>query len=492
MSTTEQASGIAVIGIGCRFPGNANSPMAFWEILRNGVDAITDIPADRQQLMQVYDPNPTKRPAGRICGAADLSSASTNGTPRSLASRRARPRTSIRSTGPARGGVGRRSRTAARTSMRSPVLAPGVFIGISTHEYGDIMRAGPANRHLINSHSNSGSAACIAANRISYLLDFRGPSFTVDTACSSSLTATHLACRSIDAGDCDMAIVGGVQIQLNPEIVIGFCKATMISPTGECRAFDASANGYVRGEGAGVVVLKPLAKALADGDPVYAVIVGSAINEDGRTVGLTVPSATAQEAMVREALASAGLTGADVQYMEAHGTGTAVGDPIEATALSAVLREGRGPGDSCAMGSVKSNIGHLEAAAGVAGLIKAALCVKHREIPPSLHFRTPNPNIDFEAGRLRVVTAMEPWTAGPAPAVAGVNSFGFGGANAHVLLREAPIRPMQSANGASSRSPTHRLYCDSAAQCAQPRGARRAHAGQLRRAARRTGGSGAR
>ncbi len=287
----------------------------------------------------------------------------------------------------------------------------GVFVGISTHDYGDIQMY-PANREQISSHSNSGTATSIAANRISYLYDLRGPSLTVDTACSSSLTAVHLACESLRRGECSHALVGGAQLLLTPEPTIGFCKASMLSPDEQCRAFDASANGYVRSEGVGMIVLKPLAAALADGDDIYAVVLSTAINQDGHTNGMTVPSPEAQADMLRMALARAGLQPADVQYVEAHGTGTPVGDPIEASAIGSVMGQNRAEGNRCLIGSVKTNIGHLEAASGMAGLIKTTLAIAHRQIPPSLHFATPNPAIDFDALGLRVVTSLESWPGG--------------------------------------------------------------------------------
>ncbi len=463
MSTvSERREEIAIIGIGCRFPGSANSPAAFWALLRSGTDAITDIPADRPQLSQVFDPDPSKpgrsylRRGGFADGVDQWDAGFFGISPREASHIDPQHRLLLEVAWEALEDAGQDVDRLAGTRT-------GVFVGISTHDYGDT-QCDPANRHLLASHSNSGSATSIAANRISYLYDLRGPSMTVDTACSSSLTATHLACRSLLAGECDLAVVGGVQLQLNPELTIGFCKASMISPTGECRAFDASANGYVRSEGAGAVILKPLAAALADGDDVYAVIVGSAINQDGRTNGMTVPNPVMQAAMLREALAGAGITADQLHYVEAHGTGTPVGDPLEAEALGAVLAEGRVEGDPCAIGSVKTNIGHLEAASGIAGLIKTALSIHHRELPPSLHFSSPNPDIDFAGYRMRVVTTLEPWPSGHGPATAGVNSFGFGGANAHVLLREAPpVRPRvlpQEATGSlatllplSARSP---------------------------------------
>ncbi|HZW29207.1 MAG TPA: amino acid adenylation domain-containing protein, partial [Isosphaeraceae bacterium] len=276
--------------------------------------------------------------------------------------------------------------------------------------------------------------------------DFHGPSLAIDTACSSSMVAAHLACRSLWDGECEVALAGGVNLILLPEVFASFARAGFLSPDGQCRVFDAQANGYVRGEGAGMLVLKPMARALADGDPVYAVIRGGAVNQDGRTNGLTAPSRLAQEAVLRAAYRQAGVDPGQVDYIEAHGTGTLLGDPIELAALGAVLAEGREPGRRCALGSVKTNIGHLEAAAGVAGLIKTAMALHHRAIPPSLHFSEPNPHVAFEELPVRVQRRLEAWPENGRPALAGVSSFGFGGTNAHLVLEEAPtsgmIRPV--------------------------------------------------
>jgi acyl transferase domain-containing protein/acyl carrier protein len=286
----------------------------------------------------------------------------------------------------------------------------------------------------------------------------------VDSACSSSLVAVHLACRSLCSGEATLALAGGVNLILSPTITVNFSKAGFMAPDGRCKAFDASANGYVRSEGAGVVVLKPLSRALADGDPIYAVIRGTAVNQDGHTNGLTAPNRHAQEAVLREAYRRAGIAPGEVQYVEAHGTGTALGDPIEASALGSVLAEGRHAGSRCAVGSLKTNIGHMEAAAGIGGLIKVALALKHRELPPSLHFRQPNPHIPFDELPLRVQTELTPWPEVAGRALAGVSSFGFGGTNAHIVLEgmapnAAPTAiPPAAADGAcllplSARSP---------------------------------------
>jgi acyl transferase domain-containing protein len=314
--------------------------------------------------------------------------------------------------------------------------AAGVFIGISNNDYGRIQFA---DLDRIDAYAGTGNALSIAANRISYVFDFRGPSIALDTACSSSLVAVHQACCSLRSGESTLALAGGVNLILSPAITINFSKAGAMAPDGRCKTFDARANGYVRSEGAAIVILKPLTQALADRDPIYAVIRGSAVNQDGRSNGLMAPNPRAQEAVLREAYRRAEVSPGDVHYVEAHGTGTLLGDPIEAKALGAVLALDRPPERPCLLGSVKTNLGHLEAAAGIAGLIKVALALKHREIPPSLNFEQPNPHIPFDQLGLRVQTTLEPWPAAPAPALAGVSSFGFGGTNAHVVLQEARL-----------------------------------------------------
>jgi len=310
----------------------------------------------------------------------------------------------------------------------------GVFVGISHSDYLSLLRQ---EIHLLDGYVNIGSALCIAANRLSFLFNLRGPSFAVDTACSSSLVALHLAAQSLWLGECDYALVAAANELLSPESSIGFSQAHMLSPNGRSRAFDAAADGYVRAEGAGAILLMPLRTAEAAGLRPRALLVGTASNQDGRSSSLTVPNQQAQEAMLREALGNAGARPRDIVYVEAHGTGTPVGDPIEARAIAAVLADGRGPNERLLIGSVKTNIGHLESASGMAGLIKAVLVLEQRAIPPNLHFTTPNPLVPME--RLQIPTAVMPLPSnnGTAPLVA-VNSFGFGGSNAHALLAPAP------------------------------------------------------
>ncbi len=388
-------------------------------------------------------PSTTPIRPGRVrptaAGAAS-SRGSTVSTRTSSASRRGKRPAWTRSSGSCSKWPGRALEDAGLRLDQISGSRTAVFVGISSFDY-SVLQTSFRDRGEIDVYSNTGGSLSIAANRISYCFDFRGPSAAVDTACSSALVAVHLACRSIWQDGCPLALAGGVNALLLPDWYVGFCRMGMLSPEGRCRAFDAGASGFVRSEGAGMVVLKPLAQALADGDRVYAVIRGTAMNQDGRTPGMTVPSQEAQEALLRQACRDARVAPATIQYVEAHGTGTLVGDPIEARALGRVLSDGR-PGDQpCLIGSVKTNIGHLEAGAGIAGLIKVALALHHRRIPGNLHFDRPNPEIDFDALRLRVPTRCEPWPAARGPALAGVNAFGFGGTNAHVILQEAaPVR----------------------------------------------------
>ena len=326
----------------------------------------------------------------------------------------------------------------------------GVFVGISTNDYGRLPKG---KEEEGDAYALTGNAASIAANRISFAFDFRGPSLAVDTACSSSLVAVHLACRSLAGGETTMALAGGVNLILDPALLANFAGAGFLAPDGRCKAFDALADGYVRGEGAGLIVLKPMARAIKDGDPIYAVIRGGAVNQDGRSNGLTAPNGEAQEAVLRDAYRASGVASAQVQYIEAHGTGTLLGDPIEARALGAVLAAGRPPGVRCALGSVKANIGHLEAAAGVAGLVKVALALKNEAIPPSLHFHQPNPHIPFDRLPLVVSRQFSEWPAAQAPRIAGVSSFGFGGTNAHLVLEGFDEKDREKGTGTGRVQP---------------------------------------
>jgi phthiocerol/phenolphthiocerol synthesis type-I polyketide synthase C len=425
---------IALIGMGCRFPG-ATDPRAFWQLLSEGRDAVTEVPPDRWHLNDVYDPDPTKpgtlntRWGGFIDQVDRFDAAFFGISPREASRMDPQQRLLLEVAWEALEDAHQAVDQLAGTKT-------GVFIGISTNDYGRRQFSHPS---LIDAYAGTGNALSIAANRISYQFDFLGPSVAIDTACSSSLVAVHLACRSLWSGEATLALAGGVNLILSPDIAINFTKAGVMAPDGRCKAFDARANGYVRGEGAGIVVLKPLSRALADHDRIHAVILGSAVNNDGRSNGLMAPSRHAQEAVLRDAYERAGVSPGQVQYVEAHGTGTLLGDPIEAKALGSVLAADRPPGRACALGSVKTNVGHLEAAAGVAGLIKVALALEHRALPPSLHFETPNPHIPFVDLPLRVQQTFAEWPAEDGQRIAGVSSFGFGGTNAHVVLRDAPL-----------------------------------------------------
>lgn len=424
---------IAIVGIGCRFPGGVNSPETFWNLLRDGTDAIGEIPEDRWNIKTFYDPDREKsgktyvRWGGFLEKIDQFDAQFFRISPREAALIDPQQRLLLEVAWEALEDGGQVPEQLAGSNT-------AVFVGLYIHDYQHIQLDASA-RNLIGPQMTTGTAMSIAANRISYIFDFHGPSMALDTACSSSLVGVHLACQSIWNGESSLALAGGVNVILKPDMTIGMSKASMLSPDGRCKSFDARANGFVRGEGASMVLLKPLSQAIADKDPIYAVIRGSAVNQDGQTKGITVPNGLAQEAALKAAYQQAGVLPEEIQYIEAHGTGTAVGDPIEVNALGAVVGKNRLPGNECIIGSVKTNIGHLESAAGVAGLVKVALALKHRQIPRNLHFETPNPKIDFENLHLRVLQTLEPWPEnGNGQRLAGVNSFGFGGTNAHVVL----------------------------------------------------------
>jgi acyl transferase domain-containing protein/NADPH:quinone reductase-like Zn-dependent oxidoreductase/acyl carrier protein len=424
---------IAITGIGCRFPGGAHGPDAFWKLLRSGTDAITEVPPDRWNISAYYDREPglpgrtNSRWGGFIDGIDQFDPAFFGISPREAAFMDPQQRILLETAWESIEDAG---------LVADPVAGSetGVFVGISTHDYSQIQTS-LGDKTTIDTHSTTGTVLSIAANRISYLFNFHGPSFVVDTACSSSLVAVHLACQSLRSGECATALAGGVNAILVPDTYVGFSKMSMLSPDGRCKAFDARGNGFVRGEGAGAIVLRPLSAARADGDRIYAVIRGSAVNQDGRTSSLTVPGFEAQQRLIREACHDAKIDSQEIDYIEAHGTGTAVGDPIETSAIGAVLGE-HSTRRACAIGSVKTNIGHLEAGSGIAGIIKTALVLHHGEVPPNLHFEKPNPDIDFAKWKIRVPVAAEKLPR--ADAVASINSFGFGGTNAHVILQCAP------------------------------------------------------
>ena len=329
----------------------------------------------------------------------------------------------------------------------------GVFIGVSSSDYSQLrFHYGMG----VDAYTGTGNAHSIAANRLSYILDLRGPSLAIDTACSSSLVAVHLASQSLKNGECDRAIVGGVNLMLSPELTETFSLAGMMATDGRCKTFDADADGYVRGEGCGVVILKRLDDAIADGDNILAVIKGSATNQDGRSNGLTAPNGLSQQEVIRQALANAGVSPEEISYIESHGTGTSLGDPIEVNSLKAVLRS-HDLDHTCYLGSVKTNIGHLEAAAGIAGLIKTVLCLQNQAIPPNLHFKKLNPHIDLENTGIAIPTQLQPWDNTSKPRLAGVSSFGFGGTNAHIIIGDGKDRSLQDKQIPNFNRPLHLL-----------------------------------
>lgn len=432
---------IAIVGMACRFPG-APDLNAYWTLLCQGIDAITEVPHSRWNREHFYDPDPgkpfkTNTRWGGFIQDADLFD-------------------------PAFFGISHREATCMTAdqrlllelswvAMEDAGLIPsqtagqniGVFIGTNSEDYAAMLGSENSAEHCNEPYLAIGTSRAIIANRLSYFYDWNGPSFVVDTACSASLLATHLACQSLWKGEASLALAGGVQLHLRPALYISFTKGGFMAPDGRCKAFDACANGYVRSEGVGMVLLKPLSQSIADGDRIYALIRGSAVNHNGRSNGLTAPNPLAQESLLRAAYQDAGISPGQVQYIEAHGTGTQLGDYMELEVLQSVLAEGRRPGVGCKVGSVKTNIGHAEAAAGIAGLIKVALSLQHRQIPPHLHFETPNPRIKFETLPLQVPTQLEPWpqVQSGQSLLAGVSSFGFGGANVHVVLGGTPDSP---------------------------------------------------
>jgi 3-oxoacyl-(acyl-carrier-protein) synthase/acyl carrier protein len=431
------AEPIAIIGLGCRFPGGANDPASFWKLLRGGIDAIRETPAQRWDVDEFYDPNPaapgkmSTRWGGFLDDVDKFDAAFFGIAPREAASMDPQQRMFLEVSWEA-------LEHAGQAPDRLFGSQTGVFLGVCTSDYMHLLHAA-GDRARIDAYYGTGSAFSVASGRLSYVLGLQGPNLPVDTACSSSLVAVHLAAQSLRAGECRMALAGGVNMLLSPESMIYFSKVHAMAADGRCKAFDAAADGYVRGEGCGVVVLKRLSDALADGDTVLALIRGSAINHDGRSNGLTAPNGVSQERVIRQALSVAGLEPGAIDYVETHGTGTALGDPIEARALTAALCEGRPADRPLMIGSVKTNIGHLEAAAGVAGLIKSVLALRQGEVPANLHFQRLNPHIAADEAVLSIPVEPVAWTRGERPRRAGVSSFGFGGTNAHVVIEEAPL-----------------------------------------------------
>ncbi len=430
---------LAIIGLGCRFPGGADDPASFWDLLRGGVDAVSEVPGDRWDPAAFHDLDPAAKGKGNVRwggflrSVAEFDPAYFGIAPREAARMDPQQRLMLEVAVEALEDAGQPLDQLAGTQT-------GVFIGVSSDDYGLLQLADPT---LIDTYTATGVIRSVVANRLSYLLDLKGPSLSIDTACSSSLVALHLATRSLRSKECDLALVGASSLILSPHFAVAVSKLQALSADGKCKTFDARADGFVRGEGCGVVVLKRLSSALAGKDPIRALIRGSAVNQDGHTHGLTAPNGPSQQIVIRRALRDGAVKPDQVSFIEAHGTGTPLGDPIEVNALAEVYGKPYPGAHPCAIGSVKTNIGHLEAAAGIAGLIKIVLSLENETIPPHLHFRVPNPDITMEGTRLFIPTEAHRFARGDARRFGALSSFGIGGTNAHVVLEEAPARPPQ-------------------------------------------------
>ena len=449
VSREEDAGAVAIIGMAFRFPGDLADEASLWGALKDGRDLVTQVQPERWATAELQHPKRAEPgrsitfKAGVLSGIDQFDAGFFGISPREAAWLDPQQRLLLELAWEAIENGG-----SAPSTLKGSDCA--VYVGISHFDYGT---RGLADLAVLSPHFMTGNTLSVAANRLSYFFDLRGPSVAVDTACSSSLVALHHACNSLRTGESSMALVGGVNLLLHPYPFVGFTKASMLSANGRCRAFDAAGDGYVRAEGGAVLLIKPLARALADGDNIHAVIRATGVNADGaRKTGITIPSSEGQADLMRSVLQRSGLGALDVDFVEAHGTGTAVGDPVEAAAIGAVYGQGRPAGHPLPIGSVKTNLGHLEPASGMAGLVKAMLVLKNRAVPPTLHVNTLNPNIGFAALQLDVVTRHQALvqTAGK-PLVAGVNSFGFGGANAHVLLQEH-VAAQQPAHADASRA----------------------------------------
>lgn len=424
---------IAIVGMGCRYPGAVNTPERLWELLVDEIDAIIEVPSERWPIDDYYDADPNvagkmyTRYGGFIDSVYEFDAAFFNIAPREAINMDPQQRLLLE---------------VAWEALEHAVIAPeslkgsqtGVFIGVSSTEYGQLlMNRAP---ETIDSYVGSGNAHSVAAGRLSYFLDLKGPSIAIDTACSSSLVAIHTACQNLRLGDCDMAISGGVNLLLTPSVTLNHSRARMLAADGRCKAFDAAADGFIRSDGCGLLILKRLSDAKAAGDNIFAVIHGSAVNQDGKTSGLTVPNGPSQKAVINKALGNAGVKAEDISYIETHGTGTSLGDPIEIGALTEVFGDAKEKQQPLHIGSIKTNIGHAEAAAGAAGVMKVVLSLQHQKIPRHLHYKTPNHLINGSMFPGEIPLTTVPWLKKQKPRYAGVSSFGFGGTNAHLILSD--------------------------------------------------------
>ena len=444
----EKNEPIAIIGMGCRLPGNVNNPKALWDLLANGIDAISEVPTTRWDINDLYDADlnaPGKintRFGGFVGNVTDFDPEFFGISPREAASMDPQQRLLLEVCWEAL----ENSNIDPHSLYGTPA---GVFIGIIAYDYGQ--RVLGINRiKEIDAYAGTGSSLGVAAGRLSYILGLTGPSLSVDTACSSSLVTIHLACESLKRKECNVAIAGGVNLMLEPGLSINFSKAHMLAPDGKCKTFDAAADGYVRGEGCGIIILKRLSDALKANDPILAVVKGSAVNQDGASGGLTIPSGPSQAAVIKQALHNAKCKPNDVDYIEAHGTGTSLGDPIELGSLDQVFSSSRESNNPLFIGSIKTNIGHLEAAAGIAGIMKLILSLKHKKIPPHLNCSNPTSRFPWHTKPIKITQQLTDWPNANKSGIAGISSFGFSGTNAHVLLEEAPAKDLSNSGHQST------------------------------------------
>ena len=433
---------IAIISIACRFPGSANNPEAFWQLLRDGVNAVSEIPSPRWDVDKYYDKNPDTSGKmytryGHFIDRVEEFDAEFFGiSPREAVAMDPQQRLLLEVSHEA-------LERAGQSTQKIKGSKTSIYIGLCFDDYAKYSLSHPTQ---IDAFSSLGNTRSIAAGRIAYVLGLQGTVMQLDTTCSSSLLGVHLACQSLRNGESDMALAGGVNLILAPEPMIGFCKLKALAVDGRCKTLDAAADGYGRGEGCGIVVLKKLRDAIANHDPILAVIRGSAVNHDGSSNGLTAPNGTAQAAVIRQALENAQVEPQQVQYSELHGTGTVIGDPIEVLALANVLGEGRSQNQPLSIGSVKTNIGHLEGAAGVAGLIKVILALQKQQIPAHLNLQQPNPYIPWQKLPVTVPTQLTPWQSENGKRIAGISSFGMSGTNVHLVLEDFTLpQPSQRA-----------------------------------------------
>lgn len=440
-------SPIAIIGVGCRFP-LAEGPEAFWALLKNNISGVRKLPKDRWKEADLDNITndttilDTITWGGFLDDPALFEPSFFGISPREAMAMDPQQRLLLEVSWEA-------LENAGITPLDLPEYKTGVYIGVSNNDY---QRLQSNSDSRFDQYAGTGNVASITANRLSYFFNLKGPSMAIDTACSSSLVAVHQACQSLRSGEIDAAITGGVNLILSPDLSVVFAKAGMLAPDGKCKTFDALADGYVRGEGCGIIVLKRLADAMADGDNIQAVIRGTAVNQDGRSNGITAPNGLSQQKLIRQALANANVNPAEISYIEAHGTGTSLGDPIEVNSFSSVLLEGRSIENQCIVGSVKTHIGHLESAAGIAGIIKLILALQHKEIPSNINFNNINPLIQWKDQRFQVADRNLPWTVLTGKRIASVSAFGFGGTNAHAIIEEAPAK-----SGTSSLSDSYVL-----------------------------------